>query len=80
VSHAATDHHVVFLGGPGISYEEYRPPPELAEWVAAEAELVADGFDVLHPTKTEPWGQAVTRVQAPEGTIVGISYAPWMHG
>lgn len=46
---------------------------------AAEQELAEAGFDVLHPTKTEPWGQIVTRIQADDGTIVGISYAPWMH-
>jgi len=27
--------HVAFLGGPGIVYEEFAPPPELAPWVAA---------------------------------------------
>ncbi len=27
-------HHVVFLGGPGVSDEEYAPPPELTPWVA----------------------------------------------
>jgi catechol 2,3-dioxygenase-like lactoylglutathione lyase family enzyme len=47
---------------------------------AAEQELAAQGFDVLHAAKTEPWGQTVARVQAEDGTIVGISYAPWMHG
>lgn len=26
--------HVVFLGGPGITYEEVAPPAELAPWVA----------------------------------------------
>src|SRR4051794_39006784 len=26
--------HVAFLGGPGISYEEFAPPPELRPWVA----------------------------------------------
>jgi hypothetical protein len=46
---------------------------------AAETELADAGFDPLHPTKTEPWGQTVARVQAEDGTIVGISYAPWMH-
>lgn len=46
---------------------------------AAEQELVAKGFDLLHATKTEPWGQTVTRVQTEDGAIVGISYAPWMH-
>jgi AraC-like DNA-binding protein len=26
--------HVAFLGGPELEYEEFRPPPELAPWVA----------------------------------------------
>src|SRR3954453_22632506 len=26
--------HVAFLGGPGIVYDEFAPPPELAPWVA----------------------------------------------
>lgn len=46
---------------------------------AAEKELIEAGFDVLHATKTEPWGQTVTRVQTEEGVIVGISYAPSLH-
>jgi AraC-like DNA-binding protein len=25
----------VFLGGPGVTYEERRPPPELSPWIAA---------------------------------------------
>lgn len=46
---------------------------------AAEAELRDAGFEVLHPTRTEPWGQTVVRVLSPEGLIIGISYAPSMH-
>jgi catechol 2,3-dioxygenase-like lactoylglutathione lyase family enzyme len=46
---------------------------------AAEAELRDAGYEVLHPTRTEPWGQTVVRVLSPEGLIVGISYAPSMH-
>jgi catechol 2,3-dioxygenase-like lactoylglutathione lyase family enzyme len=46
---------------------------------AAEQELTDAGFDLLHATKVEPWGQTVARVQDADGTIVGISYAPWMH-
>jgi catechol 2,3-dioxygenase-like lactoylglutathione lyase family enzyme len=46
---------------------------------AAGAELEAAGFAPLHPARTEPWGQTVTRVLSPDGVIVGISYAPWMH-
>jgi hypothetical protein len=47
--------------------------------IAAESELVAAGHDLLHPTKTEPWGQTVARVQTSDGAIVGISHAPWLH-
>jgi catechol 2,3-dioxygenase-like lactoylglutathione lyase family enzyme len=45
----------------------------------AEEELAAAGFDLLHETKTEPWGQTIVRVQTIEGAIVGISFAPSLH-
>jgi catechol 2,3-dioxygenase-like lactoylglutathione lyase family enzyme len=47
---------------------------------AAADELRADGFALLHDARTEPWGQTVARLQSPEGAIIGISFAPWMHG
>jgi AraC-like DNA-binding protein len=50
--------HVAFLGAPGVSYEEYLPPPELAPWVAVvwritssvpfELRIVPDGcMDII---------------------------------
>jgi hypothetical protein len=45
----------------------------------AAAELAAAGYALLHPVKTEPWGQTVARIQTAEGVLVGISYAPWLH-
>ena len=45
----------------------------------AGAELAAGGFSLLHPARTEPWGQTVARMQSIEGVIVGIFYAPWLH-
>jgi catechol 2,3-dioxygenase-like lactoylglutathione lyase family enzyme len=45
----------------------------------AGAELRAAGFDLLHPVRTEPWGQTVTRLLTPDGFIVGISYIPAFH-
>jgi hypothetical protein len=45
----------------------------------AGAELEKGGFTLLHPARTEPWGQTVARLQSIEGVIVGISYAPSMH-
>jgi catechol 2,3-dioxygenase-like lactoylglutathione lyase family enzyme len=42
-------------------------------------ELEQAGFALLHPPRTEPWGQTVARLQSPEGAIVGISYIPLFH-
>ncbi len=53
---------------------------EDAEAVQAGAEeLEAKGFSLLHPARTEPWGQTVARLLSAEGSIVGISFAPWLH-
>jgi catechol 2,3-dioxygenase-like lactoylglutathione lyase family enzyme len=46
---------------------------------SAEAELRDAGYEILHPARTEPWGQTVVRVLSPEGLIIGISYMPPMH-
>jgi catechol 2,3-dioxygenase-like lactoylglutathione lyase family enzyme len=46
---------------------------------AAASELRTEGFTLLHDARTEPWGQTVARLQSPEGAIVGISFAPWLH-
>jgi len=45
----------------------------------AGAELQHAGYDLLHPARTEPWGQTVTRLLTEDGLIVGISYAPALH-
>jgi catechol 2,3-dioxygenase-like lactoylglutathione lyase family enzyme len=46
---------------------------------AAADELVAAGYELLHPVRQEPWGQTVVRLLSPEGAIVGLSYVPTMH-
>jgi catechol 2,3-dioxygenase-like lactoylglutathione lyase family enzyme len=51
-----------------------------AEVSQAAAELEARGYRLLHQARTEPWGQTVARLQTFEGAIVGISYAPQLHG
>jgi catechol 2,3-dioxygenase-like lactoylglutathione lyase family enzyme len=43
-------------------------------------ELRRAGYELLHDTRTEPWGQAVARLLGPEGLLIGLSYAPWLHG
>jgi catechol 2,3-dioxygenase-like lactoylglutathione lyase family enzyme len=47
---------------------------------AAAKELEDQGHPLLHPARTEPWGQTVARLISPENVIVGVSYAPWLHG
>jgi catechol 2,3-dioxygenase-like lactoylglutathione lyase family enzyme len=46
---------------------------------AAAQELQDKGFQVLHGAREEPWGQTVARLLSIEGSIIGISYAPWLH-
>lgn len=43
----------------------------------AADEMVAAGHRLLHPARTEPWGQTVARLLSPEGVLIGLSYAPW---
>jgi catechol 2,3-dioxygenase-like lactoylglutathione lyase family enzyme len=47
---------------------------------AAAKELQAKGHHLIHDARTEPWGQTVARMLTHEGGILGISYAPWLHG
>jgi catechol 2,3-dioxygenase-like lactoylglutathione lyase family enzyme len=65
-----------------------RPVPQISvEFDVADAdavraaadELVAAGYEILHPVREEPWGQTVVRLQSPEGAIMGVSYAPSLH-
>jgi catechol 2,3-dioxygenase-like lactoylglutathione lyase family enzyme len=46
----------------------------------AGEELRAAGHEVLHPARTEPWGQTVARMLSRDGLIIGISYTPALHG
>jgi catechol 2,3-dioxygenase-like lactoylglutathione lyase family enzyme len=46
---------------------------------SAAEELEQAGYDLLHPARTEPWGQTVARLQSPGGAIVGISYIPMFY-
>jgi catechol 2,3-dioxygenase-like lactoylglutathione lyase family enzyme len=66
-----------------------RPVPQVsiefevedADAVSTAAdELEARGFALLHGAREEPWGQTVARLLSQEGSIVGISYAPALHG
>jgi hypothetical protein len=47
---------------------------------AATEELKTKGYALLVSARKEPWGQTVTRMQSPEGLLVGISHTPWLRG
>jgi catechol 2,3-dioxygenase-like lactoylglutathione lyase family enzyme len=46
---------------------------------AGGRELERAGYELLHPSRTEPWGQTVTRLLTEDGLIVGLSYIPAFH-
>jgi catechol 2,3-dioxygenase-like lactoylglutathione lyase family enzyme len=52
---------------------------EVLDVAAAAAELDAAGYTLLHPPRTEPWGQTLVRLLSPEHLIVAICYTPWFH-
>lgn len=65
-----------------------RPVPQVsiefdvdaaAAVTSAVEDLQTAGHELLHPPRTEPWGQTVARLQSPEGAIIGISYIPTFH-
>lgn len=73
----------------GSEWPADRPVPQASiEFEVEDADAVqpaADelrerGFELLHDARTEPWGQTVARLQSVEGVIVGISFAPALHG
>jgi catechol 2,3-dioxygenase-like lactoylglutathione lyase family enzyme len=47
---------------------------------SAAEELRRRGFTLLHDSREEPWGQTVARLQSHEGSIIGISFTPLLHG
>lgn len=45
----------------------------------AVTELESSGHRVLREAREEPWGQTTARLLSPEGSLVGVTYTPWMH-
>jgi catechol 2,3-dioxygenase-like lactoylglutathione lyase family enzyme len=52
---------------------------EVEDVEAAAAELVDAGLELVHPVKTEPWGQVIARLLSPDGLLVGVTWVPWYH-
>lgn len=49
---------------------------DVEDVAAATKELEERGYRVLLAAKLEPWGQTVTRLLGPDGSLVGITYTP----
>lgn len=55
---------------------------ELADVQAVEEaarDLEGRGYELIHSTRTEPWGQTITRLLSPDGLLVGVCYTPTFH-
>jgi hypothetical protein len=49
---------------------------DVADVELATTELKSQRYKLLVATRTEPWGQIVTRLLGPEGLLVGITHTP----
>lgn len=52
---------------------------EVEDVESAARELEEGGYRLVHPVRTEPWGQVVARFQAADGMLLGVCFTPWMH-
>lgn len=60
--------------------------PKPTAWIEFDVEDVRQasdalqqrGYRLLVDSRTEPWGQTVTRFLSPEGLLVGLTFTPWM--
>jgi catechol 2,3-dioxygenase-like lactoylglutathione lyase family enzyme len=52
---------------------------DVAAVTAAVEEMQAAGHRFVHEARQEPWGQTLARFLSPEGLLIGLSYAPWLH-
>ncbi|MDR1075780.1 MAG: hypothetical protein LBL59_05655 [Xanthomonadaceae bacterium] len=50
---------------------------DVSDIESATATLKAAGYPLLAKTRTEPWGEIVTRFLSPEGMLPGLTHTPW---
>lgn len=62
---------------PQATLEFEMSSPEAVE--QGVSELIDLGYVIIHGAKQEPWGQTIARLLNPEGLLIGLSYAPWLH-
>lgn len=52
---------------------------EVPDVAAAASELESSGYNLIHGSRTEPWGQVTARLLSPEGLLVAVCYSPSLH-
>lgn len=52
---------------------------DIAAVEAAVKEMQDQGQEFVHEARLEPWGQTLARFMSPEGVLIGLSFAPWLH-
>ncbi|MGB3413686.1 MAG: VOC family protein [Microbacteriaceae bacterium] len=52
---------------------------EVEDVAEAEQELIREGYQMIHSTRVEPWGQTTARLLSPEGVLIGIVSTPWLN-
>lgn len=65
------------LAVPHATIEFELRSPEAVE--AAVVEMQEKGYAFVHGARVEPWGQTLARFLSPEGLLIGLSHAPWLH-
>lgn len=79
--------HVVFLGIPGVTYEEFLPPPELAPWVAVfwrirarvrfDLRILPDGcMDLIRDDAIGSFSRPATVTFTPGDVSEGVRFHP----
>ena len=53
---------------------------DAADLDEATKALRAAGYQILVPSRPEPWGQTVTRFLSPEGLLLGLTHTAWLRG
>ena len=49
---------------------------EVDDVETAATELRGKGYLLVHPVRTEPWGQVITRFQSSDGLLLGVCSTP----
>lgn len=63
----------------GITVPQATIEFEVEDVAAGEKELREKGYELLHSTRTEPWGQITARLLSPEGLLIGLVSTPWLN-